>query len=374
MRGLPNFNFPAFHAAAADLRDRGYEVWSPAEHDQDAGFVPTTGEGLRSLREYMRDDLPALLGSDKVVVLPGWEASEGARLEVHVAETCGIPVLVYPDLAPIDTDALFVELLARTKGGDSWLLTQTAHETALAATDGFPSNRFGSRTSEPANGTIDARSVTGNTSAVGSSPTESEDVQPFSVMGDEPAFALSDMGSLASSTTKCSRTRETFAPSVANSIGPRVEPSTPNDYSTSITMRKPGVFAVFSVLSATRQSGSCDTMQFSVCAPPGTFAHRSAQNFYSNLFELALLSAAKQADYGRADDPFANVRGSIEWGVPAWVGALIRATDKVRRLQTQALRGSLANESAVDAFDDLAVYAVIGRVLFEEQECKGKAA
>lgn len=30
---------------------------------------------------------------DAVVVMPGWEASQGARLEVHVARECGIPVV-----------------------------------------------------------------------------------------------------------------------------------------------------------------------------------------------------------------------------------------------------------------------------------------
>ncbi|MGH8522888.1 MAG: hypothetical protein ACREXY_01295, partial [Gammaproteobacteria bacterium] len=52
--------------------------------------------------------------------------------------------------------------------------------------------------------------------------------------------------------------------------------------------------------------------------------------------------------------------------VPEWVGAMIRATDKVRRLQTFARKGSLSNEGAEDAFLDLAVYAIIGLVLFRE--------
>jgi len=95
--------------------------------------------------------------------------------------------------------------------------------------------------------------------------------------------------------------------------------------------------------------------------------HPLSERFHEILAELGRLHDAKQADYGRDDDPFANVRGADEWDVPGWVGAMIRATDKVRRLQTLRWRGVLRNESAIDAFNDLAVYAVIGRVLFETE-------
>lgn len=100
----------------------------------------------------------------------------------------------------------------------------------------------------------------------------------------------------------------------------------------------------------------------------GPLRHPGSDRFHEILTGLGYLHDRKQADYGRDDDPFANVRASSEWGIDGWVGAMVRATDKVRRLQTYARRGSLANEGVVDAFDDLAVYAVIGRVLFEEGE------
>lgn len=98
----------------------------------------------------------------------------------------------------------------------------------------------------------------------------------------------------------------------------------------------------------------------------GSVTHPASERFHSILRSLGALHDRKQRDYGRDDDPFANVRASSEWGVPEWVGAMVRATDKVRRLQTYARRGTLANEGVIDAFDDLAVYAIIGRVLFEE--------
>lgn len=100
MRGIEEYNFPAFHSAAADLRERGYTVWSPAERDEEQdGFDPKTDEA-KPMLHYMRHDLPAVLDADLVVVLPGWQNSTGARLEVHVAEQCGIPVRRYPDMQP----------------------------------------------------------------------------------------------------------------------------------------------------------------------------------------------------------------------------------------------------------------------------------
>jgi hypothetical protein len=88
--------------------------------------------------------------------------------------------------------------------------------------------------------------------------------------------------------------------------------------------------------------------------------------FLALLDEIESLHAVKQRDYGTSVDPFANVRGSQEWGVEPWVGAMIRATDKVRRLQTYANKGTLANEGVEDSLLDLAVYSLIALVLFRE--------
>lgn len=98
----------------------------------------------------------------------------------------------------------------------------------------------------------------------------------------------------------------------------------------------------------------------------GVSRHPNSARFHSILKELGELHDRKQLDYGKGNDPFANIRGSAEWGIPAWVGAMVRANDKIKRLQTFAVKGSLANEGAIDSFNDLAVYAVIGRVLFED--------
>lgn len=96
--------------------------------------------------------------------------------------------------------------------------------------------------------------------------------------------------------------------------------------------------------------------------------HPGSIRFHELLNELGELHDRKQADYGQDDDPFANVRSSAKWNVPAWIGALIRLNDKVVRLQSFAQKGNLVNESAEDSLRDIAVYALIALVLLEEDK------
>lgn len=83
MTGLPENNFPAFHKAAAELRAKGYPVINPAEYDE--------VEGLQ-WHQYLRKDIRLLMHCSNVIVLPGWENSKGARLEVHIARELGMTV------------------------------------------------------------------------------------------------------------------------------------------------------------------------------------------------------------------------------------------------------------------------------------------
>lgn len=94
--------------------------------------------------------------------------------------------------------------------------------------------------------------------------------------------------------------------------------------------------------------------------------HPSSARLHELLVEVGDLHDRKQADYGTDTDPFANVRASEEFGIPGWVGALVRLNDKVVRLKSFARKGVLANESAADSMRDIAVYALIALVLYEE--------
>jgi len=85
MTGLPAFNFPAFHAAAAQLRAIGYEVENPAENP-----VPACGGTWLG---YMRMAIAQVATVDAVVLLPGWEGSRGARIERDLAIGLGLGVM-----------------------------------------------------------------------------------------------------------------------------------------------------------------------------------------------------------------------------------------------------------------------------------------
>lgn len=106
MRGIEKFNFPAFHTAAQALRLFGHEVWNPAEHDEANGFNPST-DVAKPLKHYMVTDLAKVCESDAVVVLPGWQQSQGATLEVFVAQAVGVRVLEFPSLDEIAPDPRF---------------------------------------------------------------------------------------------------------------------------------------------------------------------------------------------------------------------------------------------------------------------------
>ena len=90
--------------------------------------------------------------------------------------------------------------------------------------------------------------------------------------------------------------------------------------------------------------------------------------FFSILDEIRDVHIKKSADYGTNEDFLANVRASEDWGIPAWVGTMIRANDKIIRLQSLLVKGKLENESARDSLIDLASYAIIALILMEEEE------
>lgn len=90
MTGLPQSNYPAFHAAAAALRAQGHHVENPAENP-----VPACGG---SWLGYMRMSLRQIAGCDCICMLPGWRGSRGARIEHGLALDLGLEVHDFEEL------------------------------------------------------------------------------------------------------------------------------------------------------------------------------------------------------------------------------------------------------------------------------------
>jgi ketopantoate reductase len=87
MTGLPDFNRPAFTSATARLRALGLQVVNPVEinaHMKDPTWVAC-----------LQNDLRALLDCNVVVLLPDWQQSKGARLELMVARQLGMLVFEF---------------------------------------------------------------------------------------------------------------------------------------------------------------------------------------------------------------------------------------------------------------------------------------
>lgn len=99
MTGYDQWNFPAFFEAERQLLKLGYDVINPAHNDGTTLELALESAGLperpnHTWAWYMRRDLPHVLECDAVCVLPGWQESKGASLEVHVANAIGVPIYV----------------------------------------------------------------------------------------------------------------------------------------------------------------------------------------------------------------------------------------------------------------------------------------
>jgi hypothetical protein len=86
MTGLPEYNFPAFHAAAAAWRAAGWDVFNPAEAFEGKTDLP--------YRAYVEHDMAALKAVDAIAMLEGWDGpnARGSVWEREVALMLGLPV------------------------------------------------------------------------------------------------------------------------------------------------------------------------------------------------------------------------------------------------------------------------------------------
>jgi hypothetical protein len=103
--------------------------------------------------------------------------------------------------------------------------------------------------------------------------------------------------------------------------------------------------------------------------------------FFDELVKSADIHNRKNLNYaGNGTDPFKNFRECEKLAcpyckrkIPAWVGVMIRMTDKYSRM-TNLLGGidDMVGESVKDTDLDLSIYAKIFKILYEEWEQEQK--
>lgn len=112
MSGYPGFNFAAFTEAAEALRADGYRIISPAEIDDEETREwamaspdgdPSSHPSGKTWGDFMARDIKIVIDESKgVIVLPNWEESRGARIEVFTAVLCGHTIYRY-----VNKDSLY---------------------------------------------------------------------------------------------------------------------------------------------------------------------------------------------------------------------------------------------------------------------------
>lgn len=106
MTGLPNFNKRSFEEAAQALREAGWFVYSPVENDAEVGIELDGCKGTEpfDFKKAMQRDLWQVCDSNAVIVLPGWEHSKGAKIEVFVAHEVEVPVYTFLNQRKIEQE------------------------------------------------------------------------------------------------------------------------------------------------------------------------------------------------------------------------------------------------------------------------------
>lgn len=97
-----------FAEAERFLAELGHEPVNPMKENG------LDGDGNQhAWAEYMKRDIPHLLGCDGIYLLPNWVASKGACLEKHIAAELGMKII---KAAPID------HIRCQADGCDIWFI------------------------------------------------------------------------------------------------------------------------------------------------------------------------------------------------------------------------------------------------------------
>ena len=110
MRGLPDWNFAAFDAAEERWRKAGHWLFSPAQTCRALGYdydVRATEVDGAHLRHVIATDFACIMTADALALLPGWESSTGATVELALAQFLLLPIydavtmeMIHPSMKP----------------------------------------------------------------------------------------------------------------------------------------------------------------------------------------------------------------------------------------------------------------------------------
>ncbi len=103
MTGKPGYNYDEFARCAGLVRDAGHEPLNPATNFKGA----TTHPAGRSA--FMREDFKMILEADAIAVMPGWQDSPGADVEVRMCRELGLPVLDIDTMTPVVEESPLME-------------------------------------------------------------------------------------------------------------------------------------------------------------------------------------------------------------------------------------------------------------------------
>ena len=101
---------------------------------------------------------------------------------------------------------------------------------------------------------------------------------------------------------------------------------------------------------------------------------KQSEAFYRLLDDMKKVHDMKRHDYASKEDVFKNFRTCEMGGIPAWKGCAIRIGDKFSRLMSFVKQEELKvkDESIRDTLIDMANYAIICAILFDETKQEPK--
>lgn len=112
MTSKKDFNFELFDKVARGFwlaaQDMGVElcIVNPSHLSMRLGTQ-------KDYKEYLRVDIRALMDCDVIVMLPGWQNSDGATFEYEVAKRLGIGVFLFEDYIEdyIEGESIYIDMI-----------------------------------------------------------------------------------------------------------------------------------------------------------------------------------------------------------------------------------------------------------------------